>query len=268
VLRDALLHGRRPPGSQVVDAHAHLGGGPNFTIPRSGYDDVVRTMDETGIDVAWIAPLLGCGPDYRVGNRLMAEALRRHPGRFRGLVVVNPNYPTGMSDELARYGELEAVAGVKLHPGFHGYPISGPAYLPVWAYAHERRLPVLLHTWGGTSTSAPSQVNGVAGDYPQASFLLGHSGGTWAGHLEAIEVARRWPNVYLETCISRSPFGALEWMVREVGAERVLFGTDQPFIDPRPQLGRVAFAKLTDGEKTAILGGNARRLLARKDGHT
>src|SRR5262249_25756565 len=141
VLRDALLHGRRPPGLQVVDAHAHLGGGPNFTIPRSGYDDVVRTMDETGIDVAWIAPLLGCAADYRAGNRLMAEALRRHPGRFRGLVVVNPNYPTGMGDELARYGELEGVAGIKLHPGFRGYPISGPAYRPVWAYAHERRLP-------------------------------------------------------------------------------------------------------------------------------
>jgi predicted TIM-barrel fold metal-dependent hydrolase len=247
-----------------VDAHAHLGGVPNFTIPRSGPEDVLRTMDEAGIDVAWIAPLLGCGPDHWAGNRLMAEAVGRHPQRFRGLVVVNPNYPAGLPDELARYGELEGVAGIKLHPGFHGYPITGPAYRPVWEYAHQRRLPVLLHTWGGTSTSAPALVGGVAGDYPQARFLLGHSGGSWAGHLEAIEVAQRWPNVYLETCISRSPFGAIEWLVREVGAERVVFGTDQPFVDPRPQLGRVAFAKLSDAEKALILGGNARRLLDRQ----
>jgi predicted TIM-barrel fold metal-dependent hydrolase len=266
-MRDALLRGEHPPGLVVVDAHAHLGGVPNFTVPRSGAEDVVRTMDAAGIDVAWIAPLLGCGPDYRGGNREMAEAVRRHPDRFRGLVVVNPNDPAGLRDELARYAEADGVAdgvaGIKVHPGFHGYPLTGPAYRPVWAFAHERGLPVLLHTWGGTSTSAPSLVHRIAGEYPRARFLLGHAGGTWAGHLEAIEVAQRWPNVYLETCTSRSPFGAVEWLVREVGAARVVFGTDQPFVDPRPQLGRVAFAKLPDADKALILGGNARRLLAR-----
>jgi hypothetical protein len=100
----------------------------------------------------------------------------------------------------------------------------------------------------------------IAAEFPTVALLLGHSGGSWAGHLDAIEVAQRWPNVYLETCVSQSHFGAIEWMVREVGATRVVFGTDQPFIDPRPQLGRVAFAKITDEERRLILGGNAARL--------
>ncbi len=49
-------------------------------------------------------------------------------------------------------------------------------------------------------------------------------------------------------------------MVHEAGADRVLFGTDLPFLDPRPQLGRVAFAKISDDEKRLILGLNASRI--------
>jgi predicted TIM-barrel fold metal-dependent hydrolase len=256
-----LVRGAKPAGTVIVDAHAHLGGWHNFHMPRSDAEGVLRTMDETGIDVASIAPMLAIGPDYQAGNELMAEAVRRYPDRFRGYVVVNPHYPSGMEPALRRYCEAPGVVGIKLHPGIHGYPISGPAYRPVWAFVDDRRLPVLIHTWGTSGHSAPGAVGGVAAEFPNATFLLGHSGGTWEGHLQAIEVAKERPNVYLETCISRSPFGAIEWMVREVGAERVVFGTDQPFIDPRPQLGRIAFAKIADAERRLILGGNAARLL-------
>ena len=48
---------------------------------------------------------------------------------------------------------------------------------------------------------------------------------------------------------------------RAVGADRILFGTDLPFLDPRPQLGRVAFAKISDDEKRLVLGLNAARVL-------
>jgi predicted TIM-barrel fold metal-dependent hydrolase len=47
--------------------------------------------------------------------------------------------------------------------------------------------------------------------------------------------------------------------VREVGSGRVLFGTDNPFIDPRPQIGRVALARIPDEDKLNIFGANARR---------
>ena len=52
-------------------------------------------------------------------------------------------------------------------------------------------------------------------------------------------------------------------MVAGAGAERVLYGSDIPFVDPRGQLGRVAFARLPDDDLRLILGGNARRLWER-----
>ena len=53
-------------------------------------------------------------------------------------------------------------------------------------------------------------------------------------------------------------------MVREAGAERVIFSSDIPFIDLRYGLGRVLFADLTPGEQALVLGGNIRRLLKRE----
>ena len=55
--------------------------------------------------------------------------------------------------------------------------------------------------------------------------------------------------------------GYLEAIVEAVGAERVIFGTDMPFIDPFFGLAKVSGAKLTAGQKALILGGNVRRLL-------
>ena len=51
--------------------------------------------------------------------------------------------------------------------------------------------------------------------------------------------------------------------MENVGAERVLFGTDSPMRDPRPQFGWLAYARLSEADKLAILGGNMRRILER-----
>jgi predicted TIM-barrel fold metal-dependent hydrolase len=76
-------------------------------------------------------------------------------------------------------------------------------------------------------------------------------------------VCRTHPNVYLDLCGSTLWHGLLEQMVAGAGAERVLYGSDIPFIDPRGQLGRVAFARLPDDALRLVFGGNARRLWQR-----
>jgi len=52
-------------------------------------------------------------------------------------------------------------------------------------------------------------------------------------------------------------------MVAGAGADRILFGTDIPFIDPRPQIGRVAYARLPAATLRDVFGGNARRIWRR-----
>ena len=78
---------------------------------------------------------------------------------------------------------------------------------------------------------------------------------------QAIDVALEHPNVYLETCSTFRTPGVIEQLVEEAGAERVLFGSDVPLMDPRAQLGKILTADISDDDKRLILGGNARRLL-------
>ncbi|MFH1566401.1 MAG: amidohydrolase family protein [Gemmatimonadota bacterium] len=67
--------------------------------------------------------------------------------------------------------------------------------------------------------------------------------------------------MYLETCSTYRTPGVLEELVAGAGADRVLFGSDMPLMDPRVQIGKIVTADLADEDKRLVLGLNARRLL-------
>ena len=82
------------------------------------------------------------------------------------------------------------------------------------------------------------------------------------GAAGAIAVARDHPNVYLELCGSWMTGAWIARLAAAAGANRVLYGSDCPFIDLRYALGRVVFAPLTDEQRALILGQNMLRLIA------
>jgi len=101
---------------------------------------------------------------------------------------------------------------------------------------------------------------GPAKEFPGAKILIGHSGLGLDGLEKAIRLTNEHPNTYLDLTSSVCYFGLVEKMVAEAGSERVLFGTDLPFIDPRQKVGQVAFARITEEAKEKILGLNAAQL--------
>jgi len=123
---------------------------------------------------------------------------------------------------------------------------------------------VLIHTWNSLRYAdplldycVPAQCGRIAEDYPGAKIILGHSGGEYDGVLEAITVAKAFPNVYLDTASSRLYPSMIEMMVAEVGAEKVLYGSDVPFVSPVPQVGKIVYAEIGEAEKRMIPGLNA-----------
>ncbi len=73
---------------------------------------------------------------------------------------------------------------------------------------------------------------------------------------EAIAAARRSPNIYLMTSAVMEPHW-IRQAVRDLGAERVLFGSNAPMVWPSTQLMVVRQAELREGEERKILGENA-----------
>ena len=246
----------------IFDCHTHLGPWSGFHIPGdAGAAGLVRVMDRLGIATIVCAPHLGIGPDDRAGNDLLRRAMDEHPGRILGYCAVNPNRsePHKLA-ELQRCADDARFVGVKIHPSLHRHPLEGPGYQVVWEFATERGWPLLTHTWGGDPHCSPSMLAGPARRYPRVTILVGHCGANLQGIEESIAAAREHANVYLDITASYMPYGILERMVAEVGADRVLFGTDMPFLDPRPKITQVAGARIPVEDKRKIFAENARRV--------
>ena len=244
-------------GVRVIDAHGHVG---NWEVlgMRDDAGEVLRAMDRAGIDVAVVFGIFH--PEGRRSNDAAAAFVAAHPDRFAALAYASPLVPEGMVPELRRAIDDLGFLGVKIYPPYTPWPLDHEAWDPIYAFVEERGLPLLSHTDAG-DVSRPAQLAAAARRFPGASFIAGHSGNVEPARSEAIQAARELPNYYLETCSTYRTPGVIEELVAGAGADRVLFGSDQPLMDPRPQVGKIVTADLTAEEKRLVLGGNAARLL-------
>jgi predicted TIM-barrel fold metal-dependent hydrolase len=153
--------------------------------------------------------------------------------------------------------------GVKLHPDLHDYPVTGPRYRPVWEAAASLGCPVLVHSWAGSELDDLPAFASVAERYPDATIVLGHSGAKRSHFDATAELGVRYPSLVLEVCGSFMTGDWIRRLVETVGAHRVLFGSDFPFIDLRYSLGRVLFAGLADDDLVQVLSGSMDRLIRR-----
>ena len=260
--RTACLTGEVLTDEFIVDAHAHMDTWYNFHIPEQGTPaSMVHAMDLVGIDVTIVAPHICIGPCYLQGNRDAYAAAAQFPGRIVPFVTVNPNYPIEeIQAEIEHWDANGGIIGFKFHPACHLAPACHENYTPVFEYAQERGLPILSHNWTGGTVNGKETLHGLAEQYPRITFIIGHALSGWPAIDTNCAIAKLYPNVMLDTTGSGLTFDALPEAVRRVGAERIIWGTDNPFIDPRPGLGRVLMARITDDEKRLILGGNAKRV--------
>jgi predicted TIM-barrel fold metal-dependent hydrolase len=253
----------RVPGFEVLDCHAHLGPWLNFRMPEHSADSIVRVMEHVGIARSYVSPMSWMVDEER-GFRQLEDAVSRFPEHIVGVPVANPNRPDHAIALLEEWNTRFGVTIVKIHPDAHEYSLRWDGYRQI-IEAIAGRWIVLTHTWLGSPWSSPADLAHLAEMFPETVFLAGHSGGPVNGVRESIAVAASHPNIYLDLTGSLVLDGVIEWMVDELGASRVLFGTDSAFLDPRPQLGRVAMARIGADEKRQILGDNLKRILNEKD---
>ena len=241
---------------QVIDFHAHVGRWATYGMVEDPAL-MLYAMDLAGVDIACMFQIFY--PDGTTGNDLTARFVAQHPDRFVGFAYVSPTMPERNVPELARAIDELGFAGIKLYPPATPWDdFSRPEWDPIYQFAHERGLPVIIHTG---DDAPPKAFSDIAPRYPHANFVAAHSGNGIEERAQAIAAAQACPNVYLETCSTFRTPGVIEQLVNEAGADRVLFGTDMTLMDPRPQVGKIITARISDEAKRQVLGGNARRLL-------
>jgi uncharacterized protein len=249
----------------IADCHGHLGVHPDFPAYKPGAAEMIQVMNLLNIELLAITSTRACYTDCVEGNREVAEALKEYPRRFRGYVTVNPHLEDEAARELERWNGFHHPPLVKLHPYLHHSPVNGKAYRPIWDYANQTAAIVLVHTWDSDPDCSPLLLLDPAREFPRARILIGHCGVTWRGYMQALEVAEQTENTFLDITGSQSHRSILERMAERVGAERILFGSDMPYLEGAVSLGRVLTARISDAAKEAILRKNFLGLLGEED---
>ena len=248
----------------IWDAHTHLDGVPGKT-PEERMAQLLKFADRVGIErvCVFMGMTWSYDPspdDMRRQNDDVLAAVQRWHDRAFGFVYLNPNHVEASLAELDRCVRDGPMVGVKLWVARH---CNTPELDPIVARATELKAVVLQHayikaTGNLPGESTPMELAELARRHPEASFICAHTGADWELGIRAIRACK---NVCAELCGSDPTAGFAEMAVRELGAERVLYGSDAGGRSFASQLAKVLGASIPDDAKRLILGENLRRLL-------
>ena len=248
----------------VHDVHGHVVDENELTtcvfMHNSDADSMVKKMDSLGIQKIVFSAWEGLSSGGSRPNETVWRAIQNHPDRIYGYATANPNYEDDIKIAIEYLEKHKNFVGLKPYCQLQGRRFNEPVYKPWFEYANKRRLFVLVHS-GDQATA--DQINDIAAQYPDVTFMMAHSAISFESARINVALAKKHPNVMLEITFTSMTRGAVEYMVREMGSERVFFGTDQPMRDPGPQLAWVVYAELSMEDKLNVLGRNMEKLLAR-----
>ena len=248
--------------TSITDCHYHVGEFSAEYKPGSSVEKTLALFERNSLERICINSSDAVfGGNYRRGNNYILSLCKKYPDKFLGFYVFNPNF-IDSSNEMVDYLENKGFAGVKIHPRIHQCDLSDNRYNCVWESSEKYRIPILAHTGEGQMYSDPIAFMEISKEYPDGIFILGHGGESFAGINESIEIVNNRENVFID--ISGWGFmhrGVLEYVVKKVGADKLLFGSDAGWIDFNFAVGIVSFAEIGDEEKKKILGENMKKLL-------
>ena len=248
----------------IVDAHVHTGYPGIFFSTEVDAAALLRRMDR--LQIQYAVNLCSMHSLQGASVAELEKARREYEqsgGRIFYCGFFDPRRAEADLAVLEAGVGLPGFRGIKIHPSFNKVSADDPRYDSVWRFAHEHDLPIVAHTWSVSSynpvqvLSTPDKFEPYVKKYPRVRFVLGHSGGRGEGRLQAIRMAREYPNVYVDLSGDIYCLGYFASMAAAGLLDRVLFGSDYPWIDARSHLTRVYLADLPVEAKRAILRDNA-----------
>jgi predicted TIM-barrel fold metal-dependent hydrolase len=216
-----------------------------------------------GIDrvamMSWHAPVC---TDAHDGNEIVWRAMQKFGDQVIGVAVIDPTHMTAqeMDSEIRlRYLE-QGFVGMKPYVRMN-LNYEDDRFTPWWEFGNAHKLYALMHVAGHTG-GVPG-IGRLAEKFPEVSWLIAHSGGSYPFAEQVAACIQEHPNVYAEITLTPVTNHVIEYLVEATDEDHVLFGTDAPMRDPRQQLGWVVWANLAVKTREKILAENFARILSR-----
>lgn len=248
------------PGQEIIDCHGHFGPVAAWAV-RDQEESVqiprkLAEMSEQRLRYFIFSHLRALLGHPLEGNKITEkQVLEANDPRLLAYFVYNPRYAEELEPFLARVPQSKVFIGFKVLCSYWKVRVDDARFEPMWKIANEFCLPVLIHTWGD-AFNRPAMLESIASRHPQARLLLAHCGGHDDGRAEAEQVVRNHPHAYLEWCGSFFSHRPWQDTIREVGARKLLFGTDGVFHNHDWELARLLSAPLAPEDFQRILHDN------------
>lgn len=250
---------------RIWDLHCHFAGVAGRT-PEEKMARLIAVADRLGIErvIVFMGSRLETDPspeELRRQNDEVLRALEHWRDRAFGFAYVSPRHVEASLSEIDRCIRDGPMVGIKLWVARRCHE---PEIDPIIRRAAELKAAIFQHTWIKTDgnlpgESTPMDLAALAARHPDVPLICGHAGGNWELGIRTVRASR---NVSIDLAGSDPTAGFVEMAVRELGARRVIFGSDAAGRGFASQLGKVLGAEVGGEERRLILADNLRRMLA------
>jgi uncharacterized protein len=215
--------------------------------------ELFANEDAAGIEYAVVMP----SPTPQPDNQALYETA--HAERRAILCCqVNPNHGQPALATIRQAATDWGMRVLKIMPAIYQVRMTSPLAASLLSLARELGLVVNIHS--GSEISHPLAIGALARRFPEVPVLMDHMGyREWTS--DAIEAARDNPNLYLGTTIAAFEPLVIERAVRELGPERVVYGSNWPNLYSDLAVEAIRRQRLGAEAEALILGGNLARIL-------
>ncbi|MBQ2756194.1 MAG: amidohydrolase family protein [Oscillospiraceae bacterium] len=248
----------------IIDTHMHLGEIIGYCNYPFNIEKQIQVMDEVGILYGFSAHNIAIGADdFEYAEEEVAKAYEMSGGRIMAFHFFDPRETDRSLYFMEKHKKDPAYIGIKFHPSMSYTDAADERYRPSWEFAKENKLPIMSHTWDLSLTnfkqkySHPTAFVKYLEEYPEVPFIMGHSGGRYNGVRAAVEVGKRFPQVYFDLAGDLVAAGLAKYLVDNVGDRRIFYASDYCMMDPRTTIGTVLGADIPMETKERIFWDNA-----------
>ena len=253
-----------PNNFKIVDTHFHIGNYVSSSV-YACYDnldmEVSKSLNFKKIIVIHNSFFF----DLDYGIRETINFLKNNLKFAYGYLVYNPHHINKSISIIEKNYGKNNIVGVKMHPEDHQCFITDSRYEKLWKIASSKDIPIVSHTW---NPDVPSKYQKYADallfekiikKFPKLKVILGHAGAKDYYYFEVIKMLKRnkEKNIYVDLAGDIFYRGMVELFVKEIGSEKILFGTDTPWIDPTFTVINVINSEISKKDKEDIFYNNA-----------
>ena len=259
------FHTHTFPDKMAEKTIASLGKVAGVTAKSDGtLNGLMDSMRRSGVDFSVILPVVTRPEQFQTINNFAAKTNEMYGDKvlsFGGIHPLTQNYKKELN-----YIKSLGLKGIKLHPDYQGTMIDDIGYKHIIDYASQLDLTIVVHA--GIDIGLPEPVHcppdksaALIEELQPPKLVLAHMGG-WK-QWDEVEQYLVGKHVYLDTafCHDYMEKEQFERIVKQHGADKILFATDSPWEDPKDTMELVESASLTEAEKNMIYAANACRLL-------